>query len=205
MYGGSYSAGPAPSAPPQRPNLLVAGTGAILITITACLVESAFEVLLFTDFSHSKLMNATSDVGSAAGALLPYLIITIVLNALIAVALGAGAALMMRRANVGRILNWAAGGVCLLVRLCCLSGLGMFGVVQAELNQAASDSDVSMGQLAPGWEIGGAAICSSVALVTVIVGMIMIALPGVSVWFRARPAQPQQPAPYGYPPPYQGY
>ncbi len=195
MYGAPYAPGAVP--PPTRPNALVMGAGAIFVTIAACLAETAFEVLLFNSFTDA--LSSTDSTGTVASSLRPYLISTILLNALVAIALGIATPLMLQRRNAGRILNWSAGGVCALVRMCCLSGMGGFSLIAAEVNRSAGDTTLS--QMAPGWEIGGAAICSSIALIAVVVGMIITGVPTVNRWFRGnraqQPQQPQAPAP-GY-------
>ncbi len=193
MYGAPYAPGAVP--PPTRPNALTIGTGAILVTIVACLAETAFEVLLFNSFTDA--LSASDSTGSVAGSLRPYLISTILLNALVAVALGIATPLMLQRRNAGRVLNWSAGGVCALVRMCCLSGMGGFSLIAAEVNRSAGDT--TMSNMAPGWQIGGAAICSSIALIAVVVGMIITGAPTVNRWFRVarQVQQPAAPAP-GY-------
>ncbi|HEY3501324.1 MAG TPA: hypothetical protein VGN37_00905 [Actinocatenispora sp.] len=199
MYGVPYATGPAPTPPAERPTQLFAGIAGVFVTILATLAETAFEVLMFNDFS-AGFNDSTGEVTSA---LQPYLIITILMNLLVSIGLGIGAALMMRQKNAGRIVTWCVGGVCCLVRLCCLSGLGMFGLVVNELNSSGTTSDESIGDIARGWVVGGAAISGTLALIAVAVAMIAIGLPAVSRWFRAAraaatapPAQPYPP--YGY-------
>lgn len=198
MYGVPYATGPAPAPPAARPTQLFAGMAGVFVTILATLAETAFEVLMFNDFN-AGLNDST---GTIASSLRPYLIITILMNLLVSIGLGIGAALMMRRQNAGRIVTWCVGGLCCLVRLCCLSGLGMFGLVVNEINNTAT-SDESIGDVARGWVVGGAAISGTLALIAVSVAMIAVGLPAVGRWFRgaraAATAPPAQPyPPYGY-------
>jgi hypothetical protein len=173
------------------------GAGAVFATVAFTLAETVFEILLFQDFSS---VDSTGELGSAYQ---PYLIGTIVLNLVVSAGLGLAAVFTMRRQTVGRILVWSVGGFCAALRLCCLSGIGMFGVVNAMIGQAAEDQDVSISQLAPGWEIAGAAIFGVLALVAVAAAMIIVGLRPVGAWFRAaRPAVAAPPVPpyrpYGY-------
>jgi hypothetical protein len=195
MYGAAYSAPPPPA--PGRPTQVMVGALAVFGAAAMTLAETVFEILIFQDFSRLD----TS--GELATSLQPWLIITIVLNMLVTIGLGMAALLTIRRQQVGRILIWSVGGLCAALRLCCLSGIGMFGAINAAVGSAATSSDTSMSQLAPGWEIAGSAIFGILALAAVTVAMIMVGLRPVGAWFRAaRPAAPVAPPqpyrPYGY-------
>ncbi|GAA4217141.1 hypothetical protein [Actinocatenispora rupis] len=199
MYGVPYATGPAPTPPAGRPTPLLIGMAGTFVTILATLAETAFEVLMFNDFS----TGINDSTGTATTALRPYLITTILMNLLVSIGLGIGAALLMRQKNAGRIVLWCTGGVCVLVRLCCLSGLGMFGLVVNELNNSASSSQDSIGDIARGWVVAGAAVSGSLALIAVVAAMIAIIMPAVGRWIRgAASTAPQAPAapyrPYGY-------
>lgn len=200
MYGPPYSAGPPPpsASPGGRPTAALVGTAVMFVTIAACLAETAFEVMLaksFTGYAASQTGDA-----SLGDSMQPWLVVTIVTNALIAIGLGVGSALTMRRANAGRVVNWVVGAVCILVRLCCLSGLGMFGVFANALANTSSADEIGLDQMAPGWQIAGAAICSTVALVAVSTAMIIIGMPSVNAWFRNRKPVNQPPPGYPYAP-----
>lgn len=201
MYGPPYPTAPPPAAPSSaRPTMLMVGTGALFVTIMACLAETAFEVMLAKSFTTYATNASDQEVGDA---MQPYLVSVIVLNAFIAIALGAAAALMMRRSNAGRIIAWSAGGICILVRLCCLSGLGLFGAVKSAVANDTGTTDASLDQMAPTWQIAGGAVASGVALIAVTVAIIVICTSPVGRWFRRTPAtQPHTGYPY---PPYQGY
>ena len=193
MYGAAYPQ-PAPAA--ERPMQVMVGAGAVFGTIAMTLAETVFEILLFQELSQ---VDSTGQLGTVYQ---PYLIATILLNLVVSAGLGLAAVFAMRRQNVGRVLIWSVGGFCAALRLCCLSGIGMFGVINAMVGQAAEDSDVSISQLAPTWEIAGAAVFGVLALIAVTIAMVVIGLRPVGAWFRAGraptppPAQPYRP--YGY-------
>ena len=196
MYGAAYSAPPPPPAS-GRPTQVMVGALAVFGAAAMTLAETVFEILIFQDFSQ------LDSSGELATSLQPWLIITIVLNMLVTIGLGMAALLTIRRQQVGRILIWSVGGLCAALRLCCLSGIGMFGAINAAVGSAATSSDTSMSQLAPGWEIAGSAIFGILALAAVTVAMIMVGLRPVGAWVRAArpaaPVPPQQPyRPYGY-------
>lgn len=202
MYGAPYPPSPASGGPggavsADRPSVLFGAVAALFVTILCCLLETAFELLIYQSFGQA--VSSVSSTDDTATTLRPVLVTTVGGNALIAMALGFGVALLFRRNNVGRIVIWAAGGVCVLVRICCLSGMGFFGVVnEAIQSEAESSSTPGMTSFAPSWQVWSAVGISSIALIAVVVAMIMIGLGPVNRYFRKRPAPP--PA-TGYPGP----
>lgn len=174
--------------------MLLVAAGALFVTIFCCLVETALEVLIYQSFGQAiKELDTT---GQGASEMRSWLVMTLGGNALIAMVLGFGVALLFRRNNVGRILIWSAGGVCVLVRLCCLTGVGMFGMVNEAL-QSEPDSG-GLTSFAPSWQVWSAVATSSIALIAIVVAMIVIGLGPVNRYFRKRPVVPAAP---GYPGP----
>lgn len=196
MYGAPYAPPPASRAPEGRPGMLLVAVAALFATILACLVETALELLIYQAFGHA--IQSVDTTGESASQLRPWLVMTVGGNALIAMALGVGVALLFRRNNVGRIVIWTAGGVCVLVRLCCLSGVGMFGMVNEALQSASQEDPGGMTSFAPSWEVWSAVAISSIALIAVVVSMIVIGLGPVNRYFRKQPVAPAAP---GYPGP----
>lgn len=201
MYGAPYAQPPVARAPEGRPSMVLVAVAALFVTILCCLVETALEILIYQSFGHA--MKSLDSTGQGVSELRPWLVMTVGGNAIIAMALGVGVALLFRRNNVGRIVIWSAGGVCVLVRLCCLSGVGLFGVFnQAMQSASAQYPDSGMTSFAPSWQVWSAVATSSIALVAVVISMIVIALTPVNRYFRKRPAVPAAPA---YPGPGQPY
>lgn len=205
MYGAPYPRLPATAgAPAGRPGVMFGAVAAVFVTILCCLLETGFELLIYQSFGQAVQRLDTSGTGEGVSQLRPWLVMTVGGNAIIALALGVGVALLFRRNNVGRIVVWTAGGVCVLVRLCCLSGVGMFGMVN-EMVQSESQQVPESGltQFAPSWQVWSAVGISSVALIAIVVAMILIGLGPVNRYFRRRPPAP--PAARGYPAPGQPY
>jgi hypothetical protein len=205
MYGAPYPQLPAPgvpAAPAGRPSVMFGAVAAVFVTILCCLLETAFELLIYQSFGQA--VSSMSSTDNTASSLRPWLVMTVGGNAIIALALGVGVALLFRRNNVGRIVIWCAGGVCVLVRICCLSGVGFFGLVNEMVQSEAASSGTSMTSFAPSWQVWSAVGISSVALVAIVVAMILIGLGPVNRYFRRR-RPPAPPAATGYPGPGQPY
>jgi hypothetical protein len=205
MYGAPYPQRlPATGGSAARPSLMFGAVAAVFVTILCCLLETAFELLIYQSFGQAvQRLDTTGTSDQSLNELRPWLVTTVGGNAIIALALGVGVALMFRRSNVGRIVTWCAGSVCILVRLCCLSGVGMFGLVnemlQSESQQSPGDG---LTQFAPSWQVWGAVGISSAALIAIVIAMILIGLGPVNRYFRrSRPVPPAA----GYPPPGQPY
>jgi hypothetical protein len=209
MYGAPYSAvpasgGPGAGAPATRPSAMFAAVAALFVTILCCLVETALELLIYQSFGDA--VRGVSQTDSTTSSLQPILTTTVGGNALIALGLGAGVALLFRRNNAGRIVIWSAGGVCVLVRICCLSGVGFFGLVNEGIQSEAEKSgNATLTSFAPSWEVWSSVAISSIALIAVVVGMILIGLGPVNRYFRRRPVAPPPGAGYPGPGPGQPY
>ncbi|BCJ73774.1 hypothetical protein CS0771_33180 [Catellatospora sp. IY07-71] len=137
--------------------------------------------------------------------------VTIAITAVAALAIGALAAAVRARSQVGRVLTWVAGGLALMCGLCAggASGTPAFsgiGYVNAWSNDGSGLHQFSQrlpDGYPPYYRIAATAlgVLSMLALIT---ATILLARPAANAWFR-KPA-PAVPGPYpGYPAPHPGH
>lgn len=188
-------------AEPERPGIVMAGVVTVFTTVVLSLGTT---VALLKSYQWVKAQSLT---GTASDEQLlqfmqSYMAIIIGFYAIISIALGIGALMVLRQNNGGRIIIWIAGGVLAVTNLCC--GFGFFGLIAA-INEAANQSSSyssssSATTTGPTTELTIAGICTIGALVAVVVAMILIAQGSVGRWIKGTPAATGMVAPTGYMP-----
>jgi hypothetical protein len=208
---------PASTGEKRRPGA-VAAAGYLLFLAAASLIIYAILPLP----SMSKVVDATRDAYASAGSTQPTpdqaatgarlgIIVAVVIAVVLAVLFAVIGALVLRGNRVGRILAWIFGGLGALCTICLSAGALLSGSVnQGKINGV--DTKVvndKIAAAAPSWLRPTQASLGIIILISLILVIILIAMPASNAFFRKEPEAvvindpsfPTTPYPVPYTPP----
>lgn len=197
----SYATPPPPAR--QRPAVVTASSALLIVVAVMQLVGFATVLSQVGTLNeiYQEAYEGTS-LESQAGISTATTVASAVISLLFAAGLVALAVLNAKGKNPARIVTWVLGGI-----LVCLSGCGLLGTAVSMQSMQSdnlggfdpSELERLMTERLPGWYEPVSLATSLIGLLSLVVALILLALPAANQFFR-KPEPPQELPPPAYPP-----